>query len=100
MKIKTCLKKIMSKYPLFKSYEEMPTWLIVVIAISAFMLAGFGAVIAFQWVDYVKALNASSGVSIFAIILGIYIFVFCWLTYYFGLMGGRMSKILSERWFK
>ncbi|WP_158174878.1 hypothetical protein [Grimontia hollisae] len=83
-----------------KSFEELNDWLLAVIGMSAFLVAGYWGLMLSEVVpEFIKIVNGN-GISMTAVSLAILLGGFGISVWFFGCIAARCHTLLYERWFK
>lgn len=83
-----------------KSFEELNDWLLAVLGMSAFLVAGYwGLMLSDVVPEFITIVNAN-GISLTAVGLAMLLGGFGISVWFFGCIAARCHTLLYERWFK
>ena len=83
-----------------KSFEDLNDWLLAVLGMSAFLVAGYwGLMLSDVVPEFIKIVNGN-GISLTAVGLAMLLGGFGISVWFFGCIAARCHTLLYERWFK
>ena len=101
MKLFNSIKSLWPKHPIYKTYKEMPTWLLAINGLgSAFVTSYYGWLLKEALPMYYEAGSKANELGTIGIFLGVLLALVFVLTYIFGQEALACHKIIQERHFK
>jgi len=101
MKLFNAIKSLWSKLPTYKTYKEMPGWLLTITGLgSIFVASYYGWVLKEALPMYYEAGSKANELGALGVFLGVLLACIFVLTYVFGQQALACHKAIQERYFK